>query len=352
MTEAVAGDARSPGRVPAPRLARHVVTLDDGHQVQLAIAGRGVPLVVVHGYTAEGILYAQSLSRLVSSGFKVIAIDSAGHGGTDGLRGTRNLRDYARLLGRVLRHLGVRRAVYIGHSMGGRLVAQHVARDPRRAIAVVLVDAIVGETWDRMVRVFRVAPPLLAITGATLAVDTLTTPPVASDPRQAVKLTRLASPVFAGHIRRPWNLVEAAVSILRSGPSRWMLDRLADERVPVFVIHGDRDLAVPIQTARDTARRARGELVTVHGATHSWLLKDPETLPGIMAELLEHRMGAAIRVAEHEAGLDAGAATLEDTEQAFCEPDALVLRLTPPLDFDVTGARRAPPRYRWTSTWP
>ena len=34
--------------------------------------------VVVHGFTAEGFLYAQTLNRLVRKGFKVIAIDMAG----------------------------------------------------------------------------------------------------------------------------------------------------------------------------------------------------------------------------------------------------------------------------------
>src|SRR3954465_15572040 len=91
------------GLVAAPRLARHTLELEDGHHVRVAIAGRGVPLVVVHGFTAEGFLYAQTLSRLVSSGFKVIAIDVAGHGGTEGLRiGGGDLSSYADLLGRVV----------------------------------------------------------------------------------------------------------------------------------------------------------------------------------------------------------------------------------------------------------
>jgi len=64
------------------RLSKHRIQLSDGHSVQALVAGRGVPLVVVHGFAAEGLLYAQSLSRLVSLGFKVVAIDTAGHGGT------------------------------------------------------------------------------------------------------------------------------------------------------------------------------------------------------------------------------------------------------------------------------
>src|SRR3546814_18048 len=108
-----------------PRLARHQIVLDDGHQVGVAVCGQGVPLVVVHGFSAEGILYAQTLSRLVDLGFKVIAVDTAGHGGTLGLpTSAQSMQSYAELLGRVLDHLGVSKAVLVGHSMGGRLVAE------------------------------------------------------------------------------------------------------------------------------------------------------------------------------------------------------------------------------------
>ena len=73
-----------------------------------------------------------------------------GHGGTDGLQvGGGDLSGYAELLGRVVDHLGIKRAVFAGHSMGGRLVTELVARRPEKAVAVILVDAIVGDAWDR-----------------------------------------------------------------------------------------------------------------------------------------------------------------------------------------------------------
>jgi alpha-beta hydrolase superfamily lysophospholipase len=68
--------------VEVPRLARHEIVLDDAHRVGVAVCGQGLPVVLVHGFTAEGILYAQTLSRLVRMGFKVVAIDVAGHGGS------------------------------------------------------------------------------------------------------------------------------------------------------------------------------------------------------------------------------------------------------------------------------
>lgn len=345
---------QSGARVTEPRLARHAIRLGDGHRVQVAVAGRGVPLVVVHGFTAEGFLYAQSLSRLVASGFKVVAIDTAGHGGTAGLsaRGG-DLSDYAALLGRAVDHLGIRHAVFAGHSMGGRIVTELVAREPKRAMAVVLLDAIVGDTWDTMVRTFRMAPVLMGMTGAVLAADTLTTLPVLRNPRQATKLLRLWLPGLVGNARQPWQVAGSAVSILRSGATRWMLESLRDHHVPVLVIHGDHDIAVPLRTARDAARRSGGQLVVVHGASHSWLLKDPETLPGIIAEQLSGGLGRAVRTGLTKAGVAFDEPGIGEIEDALYRQRALVHDLTPPLEFDVvSGVRRALPRYSWSTTKP
>jgi pimeloyl-ACP methyl ester carboxylesterase len=338
--------------VAVPRLARHEIVLDDDHRVGVAVCGRGMPVVLVHGFTAEGILYAQTLSRLVRMGFKVIAIDVAGHGGTQGLpTGGEKLESYTRLLARVLDELGVRRALFAGHSMGGRLVTQLVAEQPDRAIGVVLIDAVVGDCWDRLIRISRFAPPVLLGVAAALAIDTLSTLPWLRDPRQAVKLGRLVTPTLWEHARRPWRMLGPAVSMLRSEGSREMLESLADEGIPVVVIHGDRDIAVPYQTAKDAARRSGGTLVTIHGGTHSWVLKDPETLPGVIAELLDGplaRVRAAVLAAE---ALDADA-TPEEMERAFLAPHALVRRLTPAPELRTGREQHRRARYHWSVTTP
>lgn len=346
------GDAAAPDVAPAelPRLARHLITLEDGHQVGVAVCGRGVPLVVVHGFSAEGILYAQTLSRLVDLGFKVVAIDAAGHGGTLGLpTGAGTMESYTRLLSRALDQLGIRRAVLAGHSMGGRLVTELAASEPHRAIAVILLDAIVGDPWDRMVNLFRVFPPLLGGVAAVLVLDTISTVPLFRDPEQALKLGRLVAPTVIGHVRRPWQMLGPAVSILRSRGSGWMLDKIAQERVPLFAIHGNRDLAVPLQTGRSAARRARGELVVVHGGSHSWLLKDPESLPAIMHRLMRGRLGTAVLAAKMRGGIDPNGASMDDIEKVFYEDESLVQRLTPSLNgFVDRDELHQPPRYRFS----
>lgn len=349
----VAPTPERPDHVVTPRMARHWITLENGHEVGISVAGRGIPLVVIHGFSAEGFLYAQTLSRLVSMGFKVIAIDTAGHGGTQGLPADgANIKAYSEFLSRALDELGIRSAILAGHSMGGRLVTQVAAEHPDQVMACILVDAIVGDTWDRMVYLFRVFPGLLVALGGALLVDSASVAPVFSDPRQAVKLLRLVTPTLADRAVRPWRLLGPGLSILRSRSSRYALDAARRSRIPFFVIHGDRDFGIPLRTAEDAARRSGGTLVVVKGGGHSWILKDPETLPGIVAELWQGRLKDACHAALGRLGVVAETASLDELERACYEPDAWILGLTPRGKAHRERSHHHRPRYRWSILHP
>lgn len=340
------GQEDAPGRFP--RLARHRISLADGHQVGVAVCGRGVPFVLVHGYSAEGMLYAQTLSRIVAAGFKVVAIDTAGHGSTQGLpMGGADFEAYTRLLGRVVDELGIRQAMFIGHSMGGRLITELAARQPDRALGVILLDAIVGEPWDRIVKASRFNPLLLAGVGGILLADSLSTVPFVRDPRQAVKFGRLARPMVRTHLRNPLRIAGPGISILRSTSSRWMLEKLRKDGVPLVAIHGDRDVVVPLSTARSAAKLSGGMVVVVEGGRHSWLLKDPETLPAILRDLFESPLGQASRRRDFERLGLAPDAGIDEIEAAFYDEDAPVLALTPDLPDPMPEVVRREPRYRW-----
>jgi pimeloyl-ACP methyl ester carboxylesterase len=340
----------APGAVEVPHLTRRRITLSDGHTVGVTVAGEGLPLVVVHGFSAEGFLYAQSLSRLVKMGFRVIAIDTAGHGATQGLPLTgHDINDYAELLGRAIDELGIERYVLAGHSMGGQLIARLGARRPEQTLGIIFIDAIVGDTWDRMVYLFRVSPPLLAVVGALLVADSVTVLPGFSDPVQATKLMRLLLPTYLGHIVQPWRLIGPVASILRTRSSRYALDELKRKGVPCVAIHGTRDLAVPFRTAVDTVNRTDGTLVSVISGGHSWLLRDPEALPAIVAELLEGALGEGIRDGLRSAGLRKANPTLGDVEKVCYRRHAKVLTLAPPDRTRKVVGRHRRPKYAWTT---
>lgn len=322
--------SRSPSNRRSPRLVRTTVVLDDGHRVGVSVAGHGLPLVVVHGYSAEGFLYAQTLSRLVDLGFQVVAVDTAGHGGTQGLPAVgAELSEYVGVLGRTIDALGIRHAVLAGHSMGGRLVADLAAQRPERTIGVLLLDAIVGDTWDRMTTGMRLAPTVFVPYAVALILDSVSPLHFLQDPRQAAKVARLAGPTVFGHFRHPSRLIGPALSIVRSKGSAEGLDRLKAAGVPVFVVQGTLDFVVPMATARDTVHRTEGQLVHVHRGGHSWLLKDPATLPAIVRQLLVGQLGRARDRLLREHGVDPLAYTVAEVEAVCYEPDAPALDLSP-----------------------
>jgi pimeloyl-ACP methyl ester carboxylesterase len=129
------------------RLTHH--QLDDGHEVGVSVGGQGVPLVFMHGLALSRRAYVRLLSRVAGLGFLVIAIDAAGHGDTHNLpRNAGELADRVDLTLRTLDALGVRQAVFAGHSMGGRMAIQLAAVAPDRVLAAVLLDAAAGASFD------------------------------------------------------------------------------------------------------------------------------------------------------------------------------------------------------------
>jgi pimeloyl-ACP methyl ester carboxylesterase len=333
-----------PLSVPVTRLTPHSLRLSDGHRIGVLVGGRGIPLVVSHGFSFAGAVYVQSLSRLASMGFKVIAVDLAGHGGSAALakRGW-ELDEYRRFLACVLDELGVRRAVLCGHSLGGRLVAELAAGDPARAVALLLIDAAVGRAWDELTTFCRWAPPVFGVVGATLTADTFGTLFFSGD--QGLKLQGLVLPQAMANVVAPWRLFNPALSVLLAPGSAATLDRIGASGLPVFVLHGDRDPVVPLLAARDAARRTGGELLVVRHASHSWLLEDPETLRAIVARLLGDGLGHACLAALATAGIDPHTVNLAEVERAFYAPGAPVHDLSPePLR---TERPLQPPRFSW-----
>ena len=87
----------------------------------------------------------------------------------------------------------------------------------------------------------------------------------------------------------------------------------------------------------------------VHGATHSWLLQDPETLPAIVRELLEGDLGTACARAVRDAGLHPGA-SLEAVDNAFAPAGTLLRLLGPPGPARRPAPAPRGPHYGWTRT--
>ncbi len=285
------------------RLTHHLVELDGGQTVGVSVGGHGVPLVFMHGLALSRRAYLRFLSRIAALGFLVVAVDAAGHGDTHDLpRGACTFNDRVDLTIRALDALGIHRAVFVGHSMGGRMAIQLSAAAPDRVLAVVLFDAAAGISFDTAVSTVLRSPREMLRTFVGAAND------IRGDPfrmkfADANRYLRLLATVAMGNARRPAGVTGAARAIMESGDYTPLLHTMRELRIPTVALHGERDLIVPFASALEVAQDADATLYRVPNAIHSWMIANPRHGADSLRQLLGAEIGDALRCTAITLGL-------------------------------------------------
>lgn len=280
---------------PRIRLRHLVLTLDDGHKVGVSVGGQGIPLVFLHGLGLSRRAYLRLLSRVAGLGFTVVAIDAAGHGDTHNLpRNGRLFTDRVQLTLRALDALGVRRAVFAGHSMGGRTVIELAGLAPERVLAAVVFDAAAGATFDRDISGALRSPRRAARTVGGALWDTRKDPGRLAKAERSAYLRMIAG-VGLKNFLHPAGPTGATFALVRAGDSGPSLHAIRDNEIPFFVLHGEKDLIIPLQSARDMASEGDGSLYCVPGAYHSWAIANPRHGTDAFRQLLAGELGTVVR---------------------------------------------------------
>ncbi|MFO0947322.1 MAG: alpha/beta hydrolase [Planctomycetota bacterium] len=112
-----------------------------GTKIHYTVEGTGEPVLLIHGYHANGNLNwrVPGVNRLLSPDYQVIAMDARGHGSSDKpttveAYGDNMVEDAVRLLD----HLKIDRAHVVGYSMGGMITMKLTALHPERVKSAVI----------------------------------------------------------------------------------------------------------------------------------------------------------------------------------------------------------------------
>src|SRR3954454_11834031 len=243
--------------VPFPP-ARTVAVPGRGEMFLRDSGGDGVPLLLLHGWTASADLnwYAQYES-LVEAGYRVLAIDHRGHG--RGLRAVEDFRlhDCADDAIGALQALEVGPAVLVGYSMGGPISLLAARRHPEAVKGLVLCATasnwrsprIRGFWWTMSVwrLVLQLAPYGLWRAGLRAAglPDTAQT-------------TWATSELVRGSAR---DIAEAGRELGRFDAPPW----LGELHAPAAVVLTRKDNLVPPPWQHDLARRLSAPIVESPG---------------------------------------------------------------------------------------
>lgn len=117
-----------------------VKTIDvDGFRWQMDDSGSGTAVVLCHGFPGLGYSYRHQSTALADAGFRAIALDMPGYGGTtrpDAIDEYTNDAVAARMIA-LLDALGIDKAVFVGHDFGAPAAWTTALRYPDRVAGLV-----------------------------------------------------------------------------------------------------------------------------------------------------------------------------------------------------------------------
>jgi pimeloyl-ACP methyl ester carboxylesterase len=227
-------------------------------------------LVCVHGLGGSHANWA-ALAPLLTGSYRVLALDLAGFGLTGGRPRSASVMGNRRLLHRFLIEVAGEPAVLLGNSMGGLITALQASRHPETVSAAVLIDpalppilslpdplvvgAFIEFVYPAPLRryVERRRPPMTADQAAVQVLRLCCTDP-----------SRVPVEVIDQHIalsHRRASVPNADADLLLAARSLvWIMARrrryaamLRQLRMPVMLIHGERDRLIPVRAARAVA---------------------------------------------------------------------------------------------------
>jgi pimeloyl-ACP methyl ester carboxylesterase len=227
--------------------------------------GDGVPLVFVHGWTADRHRWDHQMAHF-SATRRVIRLDLRGHGESSGA-GVRTVAELAEDVLALLDHLEVDRFVLIGHSMGGMISQTLALAHPERVERMVLVDSIGKMAYNRGRALLMAVSTLVPFKLFVAANIQRAFAP--GYPREEIRKYVSAS---AG---TPREVVMTLYGAMRAFD---VLDRVGEIRTPTLMVHGYHDIQLPVGQMLRMAKAYPDAVVRIIDAGHELPVEKPEEL--------------------------------------------------------------------------
>jgi 2-hydroxy-6-oxonona-2,4-dienedioate hydrolase len=111
-----------------------------GYKLHYLEAGRGEPIILLHGTGGEGARWMPTMHGLAAANFRVIAIDQIGFGQSDKPLTIYHSGVFAGFLAQFMKTIGVPKAAIMGQSMGAGVALYLAVHHPEMVERLVLVD--------------------------------------------------------------------------------------------------------------------------------------------------------------------------------------------------------------------
>ena len=225
-------------------------------------AGAHAPVVLLHLGAGSSNYYGALVPALVAHGYRVIALDTRGHGRSTRSEAPLSYELMADDVVALLDRLGIAKASVVGWSDGGIVGLALARRNPARVARLFAFGANADPSGARD--------------------DADKNPTFAAYLARAAEEYRQLSPTPDG-----WPGLEAALEKLWSAAPNFTADELKAIRVPVTIADGEHDEAIRPEHTRYLAATIPGaRLVILPGLSHFAFLQDPQAANAAVLEFL------------------------------------------------------------------
>lgn len=289
----------------SPQLERYKTTLSvDGMKVNYIDVGSGPAILLVHGIGSSWHIWQSVIPPLATSR-RVVAVDLPGFGGSEPIPATTTSTELADFVTNFSRTLGILGCSAAGHSLGGLVLMEALARTPKAFKHMVLIDAALQSVLDLYSLRLPESPTAalnLLRTAAIYAIQVInaTVPVPGSALRLALRSDVLTNLMFWPYLADPSAVDKEHLLAIASNAGRWVslaavraagaynystiASRVADNpAVAVTLVQGELDRVAP----RENVPRFLGDVpharvIYIRGAGHWPMVECPATITDIL----------------------------------------------------------------------
>jgi pimeloyl-ACP methyl ester carboxylesterase len=237
--------------------------------------GRGMPLVLIHGYPLDHSIWDEVASQLEND-FDLIIPDVRGFGESDTVSTPYSMTDIASDLAGLLNSLGIEKVALAGHSMGGYVALAFAKSYPIRVSGLALVSSqAAGDAPDRKEGRYKTAADVDQ-KGVQIVADAMTDK-LSADQRLRDRI----HPLMARQS------VAGVTGALKAMAERDDLTKFIASFPDLLVlIHGDSDELIPVDRAREIkALLPSASLNEIAGAGHMPMMEMPKETAAALRKL-------------------------------------------------------------------
>jgi pimeloyl-ACP methyl ester carboxylesterase len=246
----------------------------DGVPIHYTVQGSGEPtLVFVHGWCCDQSYWEPQLANFARK-HRVVTIDLAGHGKSGVERKSWTMAAFGGDVAAVAKKLDLKRAILIGHSMGGPVVVEAARQMPERVIGLVGVDTFQDlerkntrmPSGDRLARLRDNFVESSREIVKSMFVEN-------SDPK-------LAARIIAGMSSAP---PDVGLGAMQAMGSYDLAKAIEDIKVPIQCICSDYR---PFDTEAAQRHASSFKVAFMSGVGHFVMLEDPGTFNNLLAQFI------------------------------------------------------------------